>query len=350
MKKFSNLMKKAVAALCLMCMVVTILPCNNTEKVYGASSKFIDAKAGALKVKGTKLVDKKGRTVQLRGVSTHGLSWFPKYANKKCFKDLHDKWGCNVVRLAMYTAEYNGYCTGDENNRKTLRNLILKSVKAAKECNMYVIVDWHILSDCNPQTYKKESKAFFKTMSKSLKKYNNVIYEICNEPNGGTSWSDIKSYAEEVIPVIRKNDSDAIVIVGTPNWSQFVDQAAAKPINKKYKNVMYALHFYAATHKNDLRNTMVKALKKKLPIFVSEYGVCDASGNGAIDKKETDKWYSTMNKYKVSYCAWSLCNKPETASLIKSSCNKIYGFKTSDLSDAGKLVFSRYRKFAGKTK
>ena len=90
-----------------------------------AKTKFVDATAGALQVKGTKLCDKKGNVVQLRGVSTHGLSWYPQYVNDKCFKELHDKWGANVVRLAMYTAEYNGYCTGNAENRKELKDFII---------------------------------------------------------------------------------------------------------------------------------------------------------------------------------------------------------------------------------
>lgn len=194
------------------------------------TTTYYDASAGRLHVKGTKLVDKKGHEVQLRGVSTHGLSWYPQYVNDKCFAQLHDKWGANVVRLAMYTEEYNGYCSGDAKNRSDLKKLIKKGVKLAKKHKMYVIVDWHILSDGNPNSHKKEAKAFFREMSREFKGYNNVIYEICNEPNNGTSWKEIKSYARSVISTIRKNDKKAVIVVGTPTWSQDVDQAAADPI------------------------------------------------------------------------------------------------------------------------
>lgn len=105
-------------------------------------------------------MDKKGHEVQLRGVSTHGLSWYPQYVNDKCFAQLHDKWGANVVRLAMYTEEYNGYCSGDAKNRSDLKKLIKKGVKLAKKHKMYVIVDWHILSDGNPNSHKKKQKPF----------------------------------------------------------------------------------------------------------------------------------------------------------------------------------------------
>lgn len=309
---------------------------------------YYDASAGRLHVKGTKLVDKKGHEVQLRGVSTHGLSWYPQYVNDQCFAQLHDKWGANVVRLAMYTEEYNGYCSGDAKNRSDLKKLIKKGVKLAKKHKMYVIVDWHILSDGNPNSHKKEAKAFFKEMSKELKGYNNVIYEICNEPNNGTSWKEIKSYAKSVISTIRENDKKAVIVVGTPTWSQDVDQAAADPI--KGDNIMYALHFYAATHKADLRNKMTAAISKGLPVFVTEYGICDASGNGAIDKKEADRWVQTMDEYGVSYIAWNLSNKQESSSIIKSSCPKVSGFKKSELSDEGKWLYDLLRKKAGLTK
>ena len=312
------------------------------------TTTYYDASAGRLHVKGTKLVDKKGHEVQLRGVSTHGLSWYPQYVNDKCFAQLHDKWGANVVRLAMYTEEYNGYCSGDAKNRSDLKKLIKKGVRLAKKHKMYVIVDWHILSDGNPNSHKKEAKAFFREMSREFKGYNNVIYEICNEPNNGTSWKEIKSYARSVISTIRKNDKKAVIVVGTPTWSQDVDQAAADPI--KGDNIMYALHFYAATHKADLRNKMTAAINKGLPVFVTEYGICDASGNGAIDKKEADRWVQTMDEYGVSYIAWNLSNKQESSSIIKSSCSKVSGFKKSDLSDEGKWLYSMLRKKAGLTK
>ncbi|HAD67514.1 MAG TPA: glycosyl hydrolase family 5 [Roseburia sp.] len=312
------------------------------------TTTYYDASAGRLHVKGTKLVDKKGHEVQLRGVSTHGLSWYPQYVNDKCFAQLHDKWGANVVRLAMYTEEYNGYCSGDAKNRSDLKKLIKKGVRLAKKHKMYVIVDWHILSDGNPNSHKKEAKAFFREMSREFKGYNNVIYEICNEPNNGTSWKEIKSYARSVISTIRKNDKKAVIVVGTPTWSQDVDQAAADPI--KGDNIMYALHFYAATHKTDLRNKMTAAINKGLPVFVTEYGICDASGNGAIDKKEADRWIKTMDEYGVSYIAWNLSNKQESSSIIKSSCPKVSGFKKSELSDEGRWLYHLLRKKAGLTK
>lgn len=346
---FFNKKIKILRGFALVCVLALGLCLTGGLQIAEAkTTTYYDASAGRLHVKGTKLVDKKGHEVQLRGVSTHGLSWYPQYVNDKCFAQLHDKWGANVVRLAMYTEEYNGYCSGDAKNRSDLKKLIKKGVRLAKKHKMYVIVDWHILSDGNPNSHKKEAKAFFREMSREFKGYNNVIYEICNEPNNGTSWKEIKSYARSVISTIRKNDKKAVIVVGTPTWSQDVDQAAADPI--KGDNIMYALHFYAATHKTDLRNKMTAAINKGLPVFVTEYGICDASGNGAIDKKEADRWVQTMDEYGVSYIAWNLSNKQESSSIIKSSCPKVSGFKKSELSDEGRWLYHLLRKKAGLTK
>lgn len=159
-------------------------------------------KYGRLSVKGSSLVDKNGKAVQLKGVSSHGMSWYPQYMNESSMRTMRDKWGVEVVRLAMYTAEYNGYCTGSAENRKLLRKRIYDAVEAAEKLGMYVIIDWHILSDHDPATYQAQAKNFFKIMAKRYAKSDHVIYEICNEPNGGTNWGQIKKYAKSVIKTI----------------------------------------------------------------------------------------------------------------------------------------------------
>ncbi|MCI9353747.1 MAG: cellulase family glycosylhydrolase [Firmicutes bacterium] len=289
-----------------------------------------------LSVKGNQLVNEKGETVQLKGISTHGIAWFPEYINEQCFKELKQQWGIDVIRIAMYTAENGGYCT--DGNKEYLKNLVKNGIEYATKYNMYVIIDWHILSDGNPNTYKEEAKEFFDEMSKTYGKQNNIIYEICNEPNGTTSWEDIKQYAQEIISVIRKNDANNIVLVGTPNWSQFIEQAAENPITNE-NNIMYTLHFYAATHKQDLRDNMQKAIEKGLPVFVSEFGICDASGNGAINEEQANEWIKMMNTYHISYVIWNLSNKAETSAILKSDCKKNNGFTNDNLSESGKWFY-----------
>ncbi len=289
-------------------------------------------------------MDKDGKAYQLKGCSTHGITWFPDYINSETLKTLRDEWGANLIRLAMYTdtGDSYGYCSGGD--KKEILDLLDTGVNAATELGMYVIIDWHILSDNNPNTHIEESKEFFKTVSEKYKDYENVIYEICNEPNGGTSWQEVKTYAETIIPIIREYDKDAIIIVGTPTWSQDVDIAAEDPITG-YDNIIYAVHFYAATHKQEIRNKVETALEAGLPVFISEFSICDASGNGAIDYDEADKWFELISDNNLSYASWSLSNKEETASLIQSSCDKISGWSDEELSETGQYI---KKKISGK--
>lgn len=307
--------------------------------VYGAvDSETVAApsKNGALHVEGTRLIGEDGKAVQLKGISTHGIAWYPQYINEDCFKQFCDRWNVNVMRLAMYTVEYGGYCSGGD--QEYLKNLVEQGVKCAEAADMYVIVDWHVLSDCDPNAHKEEAKRFFSEMAKRLSSYDHILYEICNEPNGGTQWTSVKSYAEEIIPVIREHDPDAVILVGTPNWSQYVDQAAADPI-RNYDNIMYTLHYYAATHKEELRSRMTRAIEAGLPVFVSEYGICDASGNGSLDIDEANRWIDTLDKYGVSYVAWNLSNKREAAAMINPVCQKSKDFTWEDLTDSGKWLY-----------
>lgn len=300
---------------------------------------------GALHVEGTHLATEDGGLIQLRGISTHGLAWFPGYVNADMIAQTKKEWGCNVIRLAMYTAESGGYCVSGVKEKKALKDLIDIGVKAAVEQNMYVIIDWHILSDANPNSNKGEAKAFFAEMAKKYKDVPNVIYEICNEPNGGTGWTDIKKYALEVIPVIREQAPNAVIIVGTPTWSQDVDTAAKDPITG-YDNIMYALHFYAATHKENLRDKCNYAVAKGLPVFVTEYGICDAQGSGAIDEAQADAWIEMLDSYGISHVMWNLSNKSETSAMIKSSISKTSSLKPGDLSASG-IWFVNMMKNAG---
>lgn len=315
---------------------------GKTKKVAFENTPY--GQHGKLQVKGTNLVDKNGDIIQLKGISTHGINWdvgYP-YVNEKAFANLRDEWGVNCVRVAMYTQDYNGYCVTGADEQKKLLNTIDKAVKATKKLGMYVIIDWHVLNDQTPKKYQKQAKTFFNTVAKKYKKYGNVLYEICNEPNGGTSWGTIKSYAKSVIPVIRKHNKKAIVIVGTPNWSQDVDVASESPITG-FKNIMYTIHFYAATHQQSYRDKCETAIKNGLPVICTEFSACEASGDGSYNFSSANAWITLLNKYNVSYCAWSLSNKAEAASLLKSSCKKTSGFKTSDVSRMGKWLIGKYK-------
>ena len=286
---------------------------------------------GRLQVSGTKLTDESGNIIQLRGVSTHGISWFPDYVNYDAFATLKNDWGANVVRIAMYPEEYNGYLSGGD--KAALKQIIDNGVNYATQLGMYVIIDWHVLNYA-PSRHTQEACDFFAEMASKYSDHDNVIYEICNEPVGADWNSDIKPYAETVIGTIRKYDDHALILVGTNTWSQDVDSVVGNTLDDG--NVMYVAHFYAGTHKENIRNKISTALNAGVPVFISECSICDASGNGGIDYASASEWLDFMNSNQLSFIAWSLSNKAETSALISSGCSAKSGWSDGDLSETGR--------------
>lgn len=295
---------------------------------------------GALHVDGAYLKDTSNEKYQLYGMSTHGIAWYPQYICKESFTTLKEDWKTNAIRLAMYTDEEAGYCSDGDKDK--LRQLVKDGVKYATELGMYVIIDWHILREESPMAYKEEALAFFEEMSALYADYDNVLYEICNEPNGEeVTWEVVKAYAEEVIPVIRKNSPNSVVIVGTPCWSQHIHKAYENPLS--FENVMYTLHFYADTHKDELRERMDTYIQKGLPVFVSEFGMCNAAGDGGNNFVETKKWFDLINKHSASFFCWNLGNRKEASSVILPSTTSLGNWKDEELNESGRWIREYFR-------
>ncbi|MCD7904501.1 MAG: cellulase family glycosylhydrolase [Clostridiales bacterium] len=303
---------------------------------YGGDTPL--EKYGKLSVSGKNLVDSSGEPVVLQGVSTHGLAWYPQYIDKEGFRWLRDYMNTDVVRLAVYSSENEGYS-------RELYTKVDEGVAYASELGMYVMIDWHILEQGNPNTNKGEAAEFFTYMAEKYRDCDNVIYEICNEPNGDVQWErDIKPYAAEIIEIIRSYDEDGIIIVGTPTWSQDVDTAALSPIENQ-TNIMYALHFYAGTHGQALRDKLSYALSLNLPVFVTEFGISEASGGGSINTDEGDLWINFLRENNISYVCWNLSNKAEACAILNPDCNKTSAWEQADLSESGKWLFNTYNTY-----
>ena len=296
------------------------------------------------------MVDQNGVPTQLRGASTHGMHWFPQYVNQNAFQTLRDDWGINMVRLVCYPRDGGsvGYLTGGDSTKQQLDTLIQNGVDYATKLGMYALVDWHVHA-YNPNEYLKEAKIFFTKYATMYKDHDNVLYEICNEPTG-TNWysgngKDLYTYCSEVIKTIRAIDPDAIIIFGTNTWSQDVDQVAAKPMKALgYENIMYTFHFYSATHKENLMEKVRLATKDGTPIFVTEFGICSADGNGSYDAENADRWIALLDELNISFACWSYSNCNEKSAYFKSSCSNVGGDWTADdLTTTGKWLINTCR-------
>jgi len=290
---------------------------------------------GWLQVKGTQLCNQQGKPVVLRGMSSHGMQWYGQYANAQSIRNTA-AFGANVFRVAMYTGE-GGYLSQPD----AIKRQVIAAVDAAIQADLYVILDWHILSDGNPRSHTAQAVAFFTELSKRYAHSPAVLYEICNEPNGNVTWSgDVKPYAETVVKAIRANSPQSVILIGSPTWSQDVHQAAADPVAGT--NLMYTLHFYAGTHGQWLRDRITDAQAKGLPVFVSEWGASRADGGGGVFPAETKAWLDYLNSRDISWCNWSLCDKNETSAALKPGTPATRSWTAEDLSESGRIVFAAF--------
>nr|QCD26741.1 cellulase GH5 [Flavobacterium sp. AUG42] len=290
---------------------------------------------GNLSVKGTKIVDKNNKPVSFAGNSYFwsNTGWgAEKYYNADVVKFLNDNWGTTIIRAAMGVEDSGGYISNPTENKNRVKTV----VNAAIAEGMYVIIDWH---SHHAEDNQAAAIAFFKEMAQTYGNNPNVIYEIYNEPLQ-VSWSNtIKPYAEAVISEIRKIDPDNLIIVGTPTWSQDVDVAANDPITSS-TNIAYTLHFYAATHKESLRQKAQTALNKGIALMVTEWGTVEASGNGNVDVASTDAWMSFLATNDISHANWSITDKSEGASLVNPGASATGGWSASNLTASGAKVKS----------
>ena len=304
--------------------------CQNFVKSHG----FIKAKNG-------KLVNEKGQPIRLWGMS---LFWskYPegeKFWNHGVVATLKKDWNATMVRAAMQVdQDGQGY-----KNDKNEKNKVIKIVEAAVKEGIYVLVDFH--------TYflnKPEAEEFFTEMAKLYNDVPNVIFEIYNEPNGDPSkgpvpeWSkDVKPYSENIIRKIRAQGANNLVLVGTKSWSSHPDEAASDPVTDP--NVAYVLHFYAASHGKEFRDKANRAMSQGKAVFVSEFGTCEASGNGRFDPDETTRWIDFMQENMVSWANWSISDKAETCSALKQGANAEGNWPDDQLQESGLWIRGRLR-------
>lgn len=294
-------------------------------------------KHGVLRVDGLNLVNEAGEPVQLRGVSSMWLNWDSRGFGTSLdgLKWMRDNWNVSLMRAAMGVEEDGGYLFDRATMTKKVRRIIQNSI----DLGIYVLVDWH---DHNAHLHPDEAIEFFETITAEFGEYPNLIYEPFNEPTK-VSWSeDLKPYHEKVLPAIRKNAPDSVVILGTPQWSQLVDEAALDPVDAE--NIMYTLHFYSCTHTDWLREGADKALSLGAPLFVTEWGATAADGGVQMKEVCSDEgmlWHDWMNEHSISWAAWKLDSCSDTSCFFSTNVSTGGGWSDAVLSGHGPFVVER---------
>ncbi|MFJ8959383.1 cellulase family glycosylhydrolase [Lentzea sp. NPDC102401] len=297
---------------------------------------------GLLRVCGVQLCNQYGKPIQLRGMSTHGIQWYHQCAKSQWWDALVNDWNADFIRVAMYIQE-DGY----ETDPRKFTDMMHGYIEEATRRGIYVLVDWHQLSPGDPNYNLSRAKTFFTEIANRHKDKTNIIYDIANEPNG-TSWAKVKSYAEQMIPVIRNIDPDSLIVSGTNGWSTFGHSDGEDPsvvLNNKVNatNFMYSFHFYANSHKQayiDVLNRVSSAV----PVFVTEFGTQTASGGGSNDFTTSQKYIDLMAQKKISWANWNYSDDGLSGAVFKTgTCSGTNFSGTGVLKEAGVWVRERVR-------
>ncbi len=286
------------------------------------------ARHGPLRVEKGAVVGRHGRPVSLAGPSLFWSQWMPQFYNRRCIDWIARDWRAGIVRAAV-AVEPNGYLENPEREWGKLEAV----VDAAIANGIYVIVDWH---DHRAHEHAEQAVGFFQRVARKYGDKPNVIYEIYNEPVRVPWFGVIKPYSERVVRAIREIDPDNLIVIGTPSWSQDVEVAAADPVQGR--NLVYALHFYAGTHKGWLRDKAEKALAAGAALMVTEWGTTLASGDGPVDRASTEEWLAWMRSKRLSWCNWSIADKRESSAMLQPGAHPEGGWKDSDLTESGRYV------------
>lgn len=298
---------------------------------------------GRLQVIGAQICGDTGAPVQLRGMSSHGITWDEgRYMTPHNVGVLANEWGASVVRAARYVLDYDDKTF--ISNEKALER-IFPVVEAAIQHGTYMIVDWHVLKDHDPNRHKEEAIQFFREIHSRFGNHPALIYEIANEPNSQdgrpVTWdSHIRPYALDVATTIRGWGSQALILVGTPEYCQHPEVAVENPLPAYIRDVLYTVHFYAGSpdHMRDILPRMEDAIGAKLPLFVSEWGTCHHSGNKEFSEELSRKWIEYLNKNLISWVNWSLCAKNETSAALLPGAPREGPWGDECLTLSGKLV------------
>lgn len=292
---------------------------------------------GPLSVKDGRIVGAHGEPVTLRGMSLFWSQWAPQYYDADTVAWLAKDWKVDVVRAAI-AAE------GEDSARQHFDRELAKAstvIEAAVDNGLYVVVDWHA-----HRAYPDEAERFLTAIAARYGHLPNLIYEDWNEPlRDGVDWArDVKPYHERVIGAIRAIDPDNLVIAGSPSWSQDVDLAAQDPL--PFSNLAYTLHYYAGTHRQELRDKGDAALAQGAALLVTEFGTVEATGDGPIDHAESQAWWDWAEARGIGWMAWSIGDRDESSAALRPGTPPA-GWDERDLTESGRLLRDKLRAAAG---
>ncbi len=266
-----------------------------------ANISAFTSNGGYLHVSGNKLLDQNNHEVRLKGTTTgiylDNETQNANHTNDVFFKTMKD-WGTNAFRIFIGSK----FKDKTNENYEAYFNKLKDIIRLTTENDMYIIINFDPAGYISDATWKDRAEEFFTEMLDIYGNDPHIIYEIWNEPNSTSTWSEVKEYANRVIPVIRNKAPNSIILVGTPNFDKRPDVVVNDPLS--FNNIMYTQHMYTPGMTDESVDRLISALDAGLPIFVSEWA--GVQGNppkkgSYIDEAQAMAFARIIGKYNLSF-------------------------------------------------
>ena len=288
-----------------------------------------------LHVEGTKVLNKEGKEVLLRGVNVPSLGWKPTGENVlRSVMVAIDDWKSNAIRLPVKEDMWFGTNSEQKDGGVAYRKLVDDAITMAANRGAYTVLDLHRF-----RAPKQAHVDFWKDAAAKYKGHPTVIFDVFNEPYS-ISWKvlrdggfvedknagpdEVTFLSEEekqvkgfksvgmqaLVDAIRGTGAKNIIIVGGLDYSYDLSgMAQGFTIDEKQGNgMMLSTHIYS--QKRDYP-AKVLVMADKYPIFVGEFGANTKKFDfmPAAAQEDADTWmpkiFGFMQKHKMHYTAWS---------------------------------------------
>lgn len=371
--KYRKLIAWGLFGTAVLCISLTLLLYFGKDSPTGAK---------ALRVNGNKIEYGAGKhytEITLRGVNVgdpfhivyqtrKGSSWWnsagteynPEYPGgfKPDYRYIADTINANAVRYVFLPK----WLTLGDAVKKEAIDYLVTNVNLALNSGMFVIIDYHTVGYPNGYA-ENESGLYSPDFDLALEFWDivskqgfdgRVLFELWNEPASddydylnsadtrNAHWTELKSWWEQLIGVIRGNGANNVIIAAADYWTG--DLRGVKSDLIPGGNIAYAWHRYGREGNNTAVNweNRLDGLYDLVPVLVTEWGYDVRPDKQHYSTKEdfADKFIpQILDAHSLHSFAWS-CDPWYTPSMFLSSETYL-----KEYNEFGQVVLDYLRTF-----
>jgi hypothetical protein len=236
--------------------------------------------------------------------------------------------GLNTVRLAFYTRFFNGRKDRPIDIGKHIEEFIEPVIQAARQHDMYVILDAHeyMSSKVDEATARQKQRttqwaaealeqwiAGWVAVAHRYRDEPRVLgYELLNEPHD-IPVEFVRENYMRCLREIRKVDTRHIAILGNRNWSHARAMEStwgpvASTVDAPYNNVVFAFHDYPEDNHPWIVQRHVTGFRDthRVPVMCTEFGATHWNKSETVCRSFLAGMHTLFAREDIGWMIWAL--------------------------------------------